>query len=216
MSIRKVLNAIRLCSCGSAKEQSDGSNDRKLFQRLVRCRCIGPKSWSELLRLTGLHLNTLGKTCKFLVKRKVLTRTVLRRKGHYVVYSINKAYDSVSELEVEYTAKERRQFYNSLARFSKVMSIIEDDSRRFHRRYRDSIDLLKARSPVTSRLPFAQYRYLVRLIDRLGEEEGLRTFLNEYQKRIELGPLAFIQFASNEVFGKRKLKRVSTLLERGK
>jgi len=185
------------------------------FRILLNCKCIGPKSTSELLRLTGLHPNTLGKTCKFLVKRNALKRTVLKRRGHYVTYSINNAYDILSRIEVECSASERRKFYKTLARLSKVRSIFEDDLRRFNGRYRGSIDLLKTRLPETSRMPVAQYRYLVRLIDSLGEEEGIRRFLEEYEKWRELGPLAFTQFASNEVFGKRKLKRVGSLLGRG-
>lgn len=214
-SITKVLNAIRLCSCGRAESRRGASNNLKseYFRILLNCKCIGPKTTSELHRLTGLHRNTLGKTCKFLVKRKALARKVLRRRGHHVVYSMSDEYDELTRAEVELLAGERERFYKAVSRFGKAMLRLRDDLSRFDRRYSDSIKLLKDRWPEATQLPFPQYRYLVRLIDSLGEEEGFRTFL---RKQGAMDPLSFNKFASNAVLGRRELKRITGLLYRGK
>lgn len=69
----------------------------RLNREIFECECVGPKSWTDLLRLTGLQRNTLSDTCKFLLATGVIKKRVLKKKGHHVEYSITGNYPELSQ-----------------------------------------------------------------------------------------------------------------------
>lgn len=194
-SMVAVMNAIHLCSCG--KFRGGTLND---LMRGLDCGCVGPKSWTQLLALTKLHPNTLSRTCSFLVEKKVLTRTVLKERGHHVRYSINDTYwENYSlRIEIELSAKERRESRRINTEISKRLREIH----RFRRYYQSSINLLEAELPKFGKLPFLWAMYLAKLVHILGLDEGTSRFIDKYD---ELGRSAFMKFAAAATIGKGKL-----------
>jgi DNA-binding HxlR family transcriptional regulator len=175
-TMRKIIATITICSCGKAK------NRKRLTRAIIECECVGPKSWSQLLKLTRLHRNTLSRACKFLVKKRVLTRTVLKKKGHHVTYSVNDSYQKNMALsaEIELTVKDREKLVRKSGKTYRSLQLFAKQYEKMRRYYAKRMKLMREQWPEAEKLPAGQYLDLVRLVDILGEEEGLKRFLKEY------------------------------------
>ncbi len=135
----EIIAVITTCTCGKQK------NRKFLSRAIFECECIGPKSWSQLLKLTRLHRNTLSTACKFLVKKKVLTRTVLKKKGHHVTYSVNNSFwhNYTLRAEIELTVKERRQMLREARKTHRSLRLFAKQYQRMHRYYRKRMKWMK-------------------------------------------------------------------------
>jgi DNA-binding HxlR family transcriptional regulator len=152
----------------------------------------GPFSFTELLEETGLHRNTLGRTCKYLVAQGLLSRAVMRGykgRGHHVEYSISDAYGKLPKVGMSLLLRsyQKRKKYRgrhpepSLTKhLSRVLYAIQKDDGRFYRTYRPEIDLLKATWPeLRSKLARVDFKRLVRSVRTWGLVQGAEHFLEE-------------------------------------
>lgn len=173
---RKIIVAITMCSCGKQKKHEF------LSSSMFECECVGPKSWSQLLAITGLHRNTLSRACKFLVKKKVLTRTVLKKKGHHVTYSVNDSYykNMALRVEIELSVKQRKKGVKIEDQSYRTIILFLRRYFKMRRYYRETVMLMKRQWPEAEKLPVGQYWDLVRWVHILGPEEGLKRFLKEH------------------------------------
>ena len=207
-SIRKVLDAIRYCSCGKWERErralyGSGPIPMSFFFERSSCSCVGPKSWTQLLALTGLHRNTLSRTCKFLVGMRVLERTVLKKRGHHVRYSIGDSYRESLKSEVTLPLKERRRVYRELPRIlARVASL---SPKGFDEHYGKAMELLNQRFPRARELPTAEYFYLVKMVHLFGFEGGVHQCFLMLKR---LGPRGYHVAASLSVYGYKRLRSI--------
>ena len=156
-------------------------------------RMSGPLSWSELLRQTRLHRNTLAPTCRYLVAKTVLIRTVMKPPGRGILYSINHDYGkgekgTALQLEMQLSVAEYQRL---IVKIGKLRKFVEGWNRyqKFRLKYRD----LTGQYPWLSRLPPNQIMCLVRLMQVYGFEEAARIFL---ERRKTLSPSQFLTFVN--------------------
>lgn len=177
-SVQKVLNPIRFCSCGKRRTKGLGISVND-FQNILKgvddaCECVGPKSPTDLLRLTKLPRSTLYETLKFLVEQGVLTRTILKKKGHHVRYSITQLYrvKTSKVQEMELTAEYRRNFLKLV----RTVSAFARSWNEFERFKRANHQLFE-HNPWLENLPPTYIMCLVRLINIYGFEKGTQFYL---------------------------------------
>ncbi len=185
-SVNRVLDAIRMCSCG--KHRGKPGVARKLslkkFLRRYKCTCVGPKTPTELLKITRLDRNALFNTLRFLTEKKVLIRTRLKKHGYHVQYSISKTYGS-QYLEIELSSKERKQYWKMLFESARPVTPLIEYIRKFEQTYHKAVEMLIATPAGRSfkrKGPFWEYMYLVKLIATHGLKEGVSQFFREYDK----------------------------------
>jgi hypothetical protein len=135
---------------------------------------------------------------------------MLPRRGHYVEYSISDAYRNDQSLrsEIEYSVKERRRAARSLSYLFRQARLIGKVHNRFAQAHRATIDLVDARWRANEHLSTPNYMYLVRLVEALGPEEGLRVFVDRYRR---LGSRRFGIFAGRASYNKRDVAAFSAI-----
>jgi hypothetical protein len=209
-SIRKVLDAIRFCSCGKWEKERkalrrSGGISLEFIAKRCRCSCVGPKSWTQLLTLTGLHRNTLSRTCSYLVKRNILERKVAKVKGHHVTYSITKTFLENPHLRLEMMLRARKRnelFRKPLKKLARAARFLKPAG--FEEYYAKTIQLLKTHHPETDRLPLALYYYLVKMVHLVGYRQAIHILAEQLQ---HLGPSGLEAVAAWSVYGRRMLRR---------
>ena len=213
-SMRKVLNAIGYCSCGKWEREGTASYGSEPvlaspFFEGSSCGCVGPKSWTQLLALTGLHRNTLSRTCKFLVGMRVLERTVLKKRGHHVRYSIGDSYRGSLKSELTLPLKERRRVHRELLRAcARTAGLLPKG---LYEHYGEAVGLLDQRFPGARELPTAEYFYLVRMVDLFGFEGGVHQCFLMLKR---LGPRGYHVAASLSVYGYKRLRSIARSFNR--
>lgn len=209
--MQKVINAIHRCSCGKFEKQQSSFNKKGKrvatindFLGGVDCKCTGSKSWTQLFNITKLHPNTLSNTCKYLVKKKVLNRTRLRKHGKHVLYSIKETYwnDTKLRLEIELSKKEIIQLERLAKKDFRTLRIIFDEKLS---EYKKQLNRLKTVLPEATELPVFQGIYILKMIQRHGLDEGIRLFIDQYYK---FGASVFDEHVKSNFIGKVKLERL--------
>jgi hypothetical protein len=85
--------------------------------------------------------------------------------------------------EIELTVKERRQMLREAGKTRRSLRQFAKQYEKMHRYYAKRMELMKEQWPEVEKLPAGQYWHLVRLIHILGEEEGMKRFLDERERR---------------------------------
>jgi hypothetical protein len=129
---------------------------------------------------------------------------VLPRRGHYVEYSISDAYRNNSSLrsEIENSVKERRHEARLLSLVFRQVRLLGEVRERFAHDHRATIDIVNARWHADKLLNMTYHMYLVRLVEVLGPEKGIRVFLDRFR---ELGARRFRICAGRAIYNKGDL-----------
>ncbi len=181
-SFQKVIAAIRECSCGKfANWETETSPRLPDLERLAQgmtlryqCECIGPKSTTELLHITKLHSNTLGRTCKYLVELQVLRRIVQKQKGHHVKYALTRRDPSdVDELIRPEENYQRVQFMKANLRYISQISLVD----KFYRKHRRIVSSLRKIGVKKEDWPVTDFMALVRYVGTFGFKDGIARFM---------------------------------------
>jgi hypothetical protein len=189
-----VLNAISACSCGEfeKKLQEIGNDGQPLdlltYLHLKReCKCVGPKSWSQLLDLTNLDRNTLNRAVKFLVQLEALIRNVERKKGHHVTYRTSE--DCYALIEREYRPQE---LVKLIVKIGREVSAACDSFERFCDKHQPLITSLRQTHGIDGR-DWSQVGFmaLIRFVDRYGVHEGIEKLVAARKQFESTGFMAF-------------------------
>lgn len=180
ISTNRVLDAIRTCTCGKHRRKRGNS---KLIA-MDNCKCIGPKSPTELHRITRLDRNALFNTLKFLAKKKVLIRNRLKKQGNHVEYAINEEYLNNPSLrrEIENSVHDTRLMWKNFFKTTLKLGRTINFYNKFRRFYKKQFKLLDSKFPISHQMPIVEVMYLVKLINIHGRKNGIAQFLNEYEK----------------------------------
>jgi len=103
----------------------------------------GPRTWTQLLTGTGLHRNTLSKTCGYLVDKKVLRKD---RTVRTTPYSINEIYlkDRKWQRKIELPTRERAKLERYIKRRGRAILDYAKYQKRFSRYFGEE-DIFAAR-----------------------------------------------------------------------